>query len=184
MTQKSKKTKRHNRTKINFALDIVLALTFVFGMEVYFTGIPLHELLGLFFAVGLIVHLLLHWDWIVALTRTFFKKLLHQSRVNYVLNAALLIVVVAMTLSGIVISQTLGLSLPMADSTYLTWSTVHALSAQLVLVLVALHIAMHWRWIVINSKKYLFIRPNTRQQRVSSKQTPFGRRAIREQAHE
>ena len=61
-------------------------------MEVYFTGIPLHELLGLFFAVGLIVHLLLHWDWDRRFDAYVLQKLLHQSRVNYVLNAALLIV--------------------------------------------------------------------------------------------
>ena len=49
-----------------------------------------------------------------------------------------------MTLSGIVISQTLGLSLPMADSTYLNLSTVHAVCPTGAGA-VALRIAMHWR---------------------------------------
>jgi hypothetical protein len=182
MIQKQKKTTAASRTKLNLTLDIGLALLFVLSMEVYFTGLPLHELLGLFFAAGIVIHLLLHWKWIVTLTRTFFKKLLHESRFNYVLNTALAVAVITLIASGIVISETLGLNLALEDSTNLFWLTGHVLSAQLIILLIAVHIAMHWKWILANSKKYLFRSPAKPKTRTVG--TPLGGHALKEHSHE
>lgn len=144
-----------NRTKVNLYLDIVLTVLFIVEMEEHFTGLALHELLGLFFGVVSIIHIILHWDWIVSLTRTFSKKLLHESRVNYVLNILLFIDMMLVTVSGILISKTLGLELGITSAAQETWKMIHFISSELVLVIVAVHVAMHWKWILTNTRKYV-----------------------------
>lgn len=156
------KTKKRtlNRTKLNLYLDLLLVMVFVFEMEVGFTGLGLHELLGLAFAGLLILHIVLHWSWVVTLTRTFFKKLIHESRLNYLLDWLLLVAMGVATVSGIVVSRTLGLKFGLSGDGLFSWQIVHSISSQSCLIITALHIAIHWKWIVANSQKYLFSLPN------------------------
>lgn len=148
-----KKKKSLNKIKINVFLDLLLALIFIVEMEEHFTGLPLHEVLGLIFGAAFIIHIILHLDWIVSITRGFFKQIIHESRFNYVLNLALLIDMLVATVSGVLISRTLGLSISDVDH---SWEQIHKLSAEFSLILVALHVAMHWKWIANNGSKYLF----------------------------
>ena len=167
------KAKTRDRTRINLLLDLGLALFFAVEMEDHFTGLALHELLGVLFAAVLVVHVVLHWDWVVSITRTFFQKLIHESRLNYVLNVVLLLDVVVVSVTGIAVSETLGLHFGLSGATLTDWQTVHAFSSHLCLVLTALHVALHWRWIATNVGKHLLRLP------VSASQIP-GREAQRE----
>lgn len=162
------KTKSLNKTKINVVLDVLLALIFVVEMEQHFTGLPMHELLGLVFAGALIIHILLHLGWVVSITRSFFKALVHESRVNYVLNLALLIDLSIIAVTGIGISRTLGLSLDVDHS----WESIHMIAAELSLVLIGLHVAMHWKWIATNVGKYLIPRVNFSRLKFNRQQVP------------
>ena len=145
-----------NKVKLNVYLDLLLTAVFVVEMEEHFTGLPLHEVLGLLFAVAFLLHIILHWDWVVSITKTFFKKVLHESRLNYVLNVALFADMAFVTISGILISRTLGLNLSLGEEFRRTLQTLHMVGSELVLIIVALHVAMHWKWIKTNGSKYLF----------------------------
>ena len=147
-----KKKRTFNKVKINVFLDLLLVLIFIVEMEQHFTGKPIHEVLGLIFGAAFIIHVLLHLDWVVKITRGFFKQLVHESRVNYVLNLALLIDMLVTVVSGVLISQTLGLNFNVDHS----WETIHKVASELTLIIVALHVAMHWKWIAHNGSKYLF----------------------------
>ncbi|MFN8376458.1 MAG: DUF4405 domain-containing protein [Anaerolineae bacterium] len=144
-----------NPSKLNLFVDLVMALAFVTVMELRFTGLQIHELLGLAIAVAFLTHIILHWRWVVSVTLRFFKQLFHESRLNYVLNLALFVDLFIATLSGIVISRTLGLDFGSFERA-LPWERLHTLTADFSLMLVALHVALHWKWIVSHSKKYLF----------------------------
>ncbi len=146
--------KKINRTKWNVFLDLALVFAFVVEMEERFSGLPMHEVLGLVFGGGLILHIILHWDWVVSTTRTLFKKIVHESRLNYVLNFALYVDLLVVTITGIGISRTLRLNLAVPHN----WETLHIVSSELSLVLIGLHIAMHWKWIMTNVPKYIFDR--------------------------
>ena len=83
--------KRTSPTKRNYFIDIGIALGFltVFSQEI--TGQTLHEWLGLALFVGLFTHLLLHWKWVINITKRFFsKKLKPKTRLNYIVNGSLL----------------------------------------------------------------------------------------------
>lgn len=147
-----------NRSKLNLFLDIGLAAAFAVAMEEHFTGLQIHEWLGLFFGAIILVHIVLHWNWIVSITRQFFRKLFHESRLNYVLNVALFVDMVAVVVTGILISRTLGLSVDRTLNG--TMEPLHRMTSYLVLILIAAHVALHWKWIVTHTRKYLFRLPS------------------------
>ncbi|MBZ0286244.1 MAG: cytochrome b/b6 domain-containing protein [Anaerolineae bacterium] len=148
-----------SKTKINLFLDIALALAFVQVLEEHFTGLNLHELIGIGFGVGLLVHLILHWRWIVSITRTFFRKLVHESRLNYLLSLILFVDLFVIVITGIGISRTLGLSLGLDQSLSHTFESLHRLASSFSLLIVALHVGMHWRWIVNAARQHLLRLP-------------------------
>lgn len=152
-----------NRTRINLILDLLLTLAFAVELEFRFTGLRIHELLGLAFGLALLLHVLLHLDWIWSITRTFFRLLLHESHLNYLLNALLLLDAVVLVITGLFISRTLGLTFNVGQVVGLSWERMHILAAGLSLVLIALHVAMHWKWLATTLTAA--VRGRTRRQR-------------------
>lgn len=151
---KQRTTRKMNRTKWNLFLDLGLAAIFIVEMEEHFTGLPMHELLGLIFGAALILHIIMHWDWIVSITRTLFKMVVHESRLNYALNLALFVDLLVVTVTGVAISRTLGLNMQVSHG----WQEIHIIASEFSLVLIGLHVAMHWKWIAINVEKYILSR--------------------------
>ncbi len=148
-----------NTTKLNLFLDLGLALAFVVELERHFTGLRNHELIGVALGVASITHIVLHWKWVWNITKTFFRNLFHSSRFSYILNAALLVDMAVIIVTGVLISQTLGLNLGIARDAQMTFKSLHVLASNFSLMLVGTHVAIHWKWILSNSKKYLFRLP-------------------------
>ncbi|MBI1281413.1 MAG: DUF4405 domain-containing protein [Anaerolineaceae bacterium] len=148
-----------NTTKINLFLDIGLALAFVVELERHFTGLQNHELIGVAMGIALLTHIVLHWKWVWSITKTFFRNLFHGSRFSYVLNLVLLVDMAVIIVTGILISETLGLDLGIARDAQMTFKSLHVLASSFSLMLVGTHVAIHWKWILSNSKKYLFRLP-------------------------
>ncbi|MCA9908272.1 MAG: DUF4405 domain-containing protein [Anaerolineae bacterium] len=147
--------RRISPNRINLYLDALLVIAFIVDLEYHFTGLRIHELLGVFLGAVIIIHLILHWRWIVSITRTFLRKLLHESRLNYVLNVALFADMLILIVSGILISRTLGLNLAAVQQYSRTLEQLHRMTADLSLLIVAFHVALHWKWIATQARKYL-----------------------------
>lgn len=152
--QKSKLFKL-NTTKLNLFLDIGLALAFVVELERHFTGLRNHELIGVGIGIALVIHLVLHWKWVWNITKSFFRNLFHSSRLSYVLNTLLLVDMGVIIVTGILISETLGLQLGIDRSAQQTFKSLHILGSNFSLLLVGSHVAIHWKWILSNTKKYI-----------------------------
>jgi hypothetical protein len=56
------------RTRLDFWLDGLLLVAYTFAYSLGFTGIAIHEWLGIGLGVVLLVHLTLHWDWVIRTT--------------------------------------------------------------------------------------------------------------------
>lgn len=145
--------------RLNLFLDIMLALAFVVVMEQHFTGLTLHELIGVLFGVGLLTHILLHWRWILSITRRFFQKPFHASRFNYLLNLLMFVDLLVIIVTGIGISRTLGLNLNLDHSVTQNFERLHILASNFSLLIVALHVGLHWKWIVSHAQRYIFHLP-------------------------
>lgn len=142
-------------TKANLTLDITIFTAFLAVANPSLTGMTIHEWLALAFAAAIVTHLLFHWNWLVTVTRQFFKKLFHQSRLNYVVDALFFISMTTAMLSGLLISKsvmsTLGIQLYASHG----WESIHRLAADTSLIMLGLHFALHFKWVVTNLKRYL-----------------------------
>lgn len=144
-----------SETAKNYWLDIVLFVAFVIDMNTHFTGIPIHEWLGIAFGIALVYHIMLHWQWITTTTKRLFGKLPIMQRIRYLINLALFIDMVVIVITGIWISEAAlpQLGIPITPSRY--FFGLHHTSAELSILLLGLHLALDWKWIVTNSKRYL-----------------------------
>ncbi len=86
-------------------------------------------------------------------TSRLFTKAVRGQRVNYILNWSLFASGIMIVLSGLMISKTvmpfLGVTLPQN----MIWREFHELSTNITMILMGLHIALHWSWIVNMFKK-------------------------------
>ena len=142
-----------NRT--NLFIDIGIFAVFLVAANPDLTGLALHEWLGVALAGTMIVHLLLHWRWIVTVSLHFSRPLLHDSRLQYTADALLFISFTTVVMSGLMISRVVAPSLGIAMARYPAWLSLHDLSADTTLVLIAAHTALHWEWVVKTFTRYI-----------------------------
>jgi len=141
--------------KTNLWVDTAIFAAFLVAFEPALTGIAVHEWLGLALAAALIAHIVLHWDWVVKVTLQFLRKLFHSSRLNYIVDGILMIAFVVVMLSGILISRSVLSILGIQVAASPAWRFLHSSSADLFLIMVGLHFALHWSWIVNACKRFL-----------------------------
>lgn len=138
-------------TKI--VLDLMLAITFVLLMNPrVLNGLPFHEIAGLVIGVAILVHIGLNYRWVVNTTKKIFNpNLSKKTRFSFLLNVLLLISMVAVMITGILISRVVLPSLAIQGNRSIR--DLHSLSADATLALVGLHIGVHWQWLLSVSKK-------------------------------
>jgi hypothetical protein len=137
----------------NVLLDGVFLIVFLIIYEEHATGITIHEWGALALAIVAVVHILLHWSWIVAFGKRFFQNIRGDIRFNYVLNALLFLAFTAVTFSGLMMSEAVlpAIGIRLGENGF--WHWLHSLTADISLGLVALHIALHWKWIFSTVKR-------------------------------
>jgi hypothetical protein len=156
-----KEIKSMSSTKKKLLVDSGVFLLFVFIAAPESTGIAIHEWVSIIFVAPVLVHLLLNWNWIVKVTGRLFRKMPGETRFNYVWDFLLFIFMVIVMASGILISESALPAFGIIVSIDPFWAAVHDVSANLLLLMVGVHLAMHWTWILNAFKKYLFRKTKT-----------------------
>lgn len=140
----------------NLIVDTAIFGGFLLATDPHTTGQAIHEWLGIAFGATIIVHLLLHWKWIVNVVRRFFTRLPGQVRINSLLNSLLFSAVTLVIFSGIIISKVVLNAFGLSGSHDMIWRWLHSSATNAALVLVGLHVALHWKWIVSSVKRYVW----------------------------
>ena len=144
------------RLKITFWLDVTLLVSICALQTVRFTGLVLHEWLGLAMVGMVLAHLLFAWSWIASQSRRFFTLQSIRARINYLLNLSLFAAVTAVIFSGILISQN---AIPALTGTKAApdmdwrWDTLHNQFSAAVVMLVGFHLAINWEWALAAGQK-------------------------------
>lgn len=112
------------------------------------TGLVVHELLGVAIAGFLLLHTVLNWGWTVRTVTRFFDRITTMPRINLVVDVALFVESVAVMLSGLMVSRVVLTAMGVSATASPIWSAVHAVSAEATSVLLAVHAALHWKWLV------------------------------------
>lgn len=146
------------RTRLDFWFDAVLLAGYTLAYSIGFTGLAVHEWLGIGLGLALLLHLTLHWDWVLRTTRRLLTRR-GRDRAIWLVNLALLISMTLCVASGILISevalQTLGIPVPRSPF----WAGMHGTTASITLLLVPVHAALRWRWIVSVGRRLVHWRP-------------------------
>lgn len=155
--------------RTRFVVDLIFFLGFLTLMQPALTGIPLHEWFSLAVVAVMAFHLLFQWDWVIQVTRRFFQKVWHKSRLNYLLDVLLLLSMSTAFVSGFAISREVlpFFGLRVGEDRF--WRFLHSLSADVTLLVVAVHVGLHWDWIVSTLRR-LVRRPRPRQPILSAQE--------------
>jgi len=136
---------------MTFWLDVIILVSVCALQTVSFTGLVLHEWLGLAMVCMVFAHLLLAWSWIASQSRRLFAAQSARARINYFLNLCLFASVTATIFSGIGISQK---AIPALTGTKAApdmdwrWDTLHNDFSGAVLILSGFHLAINWDWVL------------------------------------
>lgn len=142
-------------TQIQLLADIVLFVGIVWALMPQATGIPLHEWGSLLVIIPLLVHLVLDWQWIISVTKRLLKRQPGEARFNYFWNWFQFVMMVIASFSGILISNAAlpAIGIPITVDPF--WLEIHLFSANSVMIMLGVHLAMHWQWIIVNFKRYI-----------------------------
>ena len=144
------------RLTFMFWLDATLLGSVCALQTLHFTGLVLHEWLGLAVVPLILIHLLLAWSWIATETRRLLTSQSARARVNYLLNLSLFAAVTAATYSGILISQRAIPALTrlkaVGELDY-KWDKLHNECAVIVVILTGFHLAINWEWALAAGKR-------------------------------
>lgn len=159
-------------TRTNLVLDIGLTGAFLAISNPPLTGLAVHEWLGLTLAVGMLVHVVFHWNWVAGISGRLFGRLRPGARLDYLVDVVLFVTFIAAVLSGLLTSKHV---LPLFGVAAFgrAWRGIHELTANVAVVAVAVHVGLHWRAVAPQLKR-LFSRTDARRQQADG---PLRRRA-------
>jgi hypothetical protein len=139
------------KNKSNWWIDAVLLGLFWISFFPGLTSLALHEWLGVAAVLLAVLHLIMHWSWMETVTLKFFSHLSGQARMFYALDLVVMAGFVMILCTGLLIST--WLDLPLYDMA--AWTHIHLMVSVFTLVLVALKLVLHWRWITCAARRYV-----------------------------
>lgn len=152
----AKQSKRSNReTLFKLVLDVALLAAFLVTTAPQFSGMVIHEWLGLALGIGWGIHLLVNWKWITVVTLGFFARIPWRIRLSYVINLLAFISVTILIFTGLMISEVVvplvGLRLPREGA----WTFLHHTASNVMVILTGLHLALNWSQTIKMIKRVL-----------------------------
>jgi Domain of unknown function (DUF4405) len=146
------------RIRLDFWFDAVILVGYTVAYSYGFTGVVIHEWLGIGLGIALLLHLTLHWDWVVRTTRRLVRPR-GPDKLIWLVNLLLMFAMVLCVASGIAISRVALPELGIYPLQTPFWFRLHVLTAEVTVGLVPVHVALRWRWIAGVGRRVLARRP-------------------------
>jgi hypothetical protein len=177
-----------NKNKFNFWFDVLLFVFFLVTMVSLFGGerayvldqkpfilqtrVVVHSVAGALMLIGSAVHIALHWEWIKTVVIRSPRRLAKRVRAKRGIDIWLF---VSSVLCGVTGLMALLMQCPepvegrgIIPSPFLlslrAWSGLHRLSGMMMFLIILVHLAQHWKWIVSATRRCLEIEASRRQQ--------------------
>ena len=131
------------KQKTSWWVDTVLFIGFLAAFFLSFTGVELHQWIGVFGGILCLYHLLVHRDWVDIVSRRIFTTRSGDILAKFGVDAAVLVGFTGIIATGLVLSTWLNLSL----SNYSTWLILHILVSIVTVLALIAKLVLHWRWI-------------------------------------
>ena len=144
-----------------------------YGIVILFerhTWSEIHIWTGVIATIVILIHVPLHWGWIVNMTRRMVKELLGKdqnlnarSRFNVLINVLVGLSFFVSAITGIYLlfvpgGPRMAVTDPMILFSRTTWDLIHTWSSVVVTLAAVVHFAIHWKWVVKVTRKILSVR--------------------------
>jgi hypothetical protein len=139
-------------------IDVILFTGFLVAFFLSFTGLELHQWIGVIGGLLAGYHLLVHWEWFDTVSQRFFQGIKGNVRLKFILDGSMLVGFMGIVGTGLVISSWLSLTL----SNYDSWLRVHILISIFTLLVLVTKLALHWKWIARTAHN-TFLQPQSTQ---------------------
>ncbi len=145
---------KKNSVKILLDIAMVVILTLLYNSHVY--NMTFHEVSGLIIFMLFVIHCLLNKKWISSVTSKLFNRSLPvRIRFGYMIDLLLAFTFILIVIGGILTSQAL---FPTGVKNS-PWRYVHHFCAAVSLVLVGIHLGLHWNFVSGMFKKIIRVPP-------------------------
>ena len=157
--------------KINFIkiiLDILMSIVFVLLFnKMAIAGLMFHEIAGLSIGLAFLIHITLNWKWVKNISLKFFDtKLTFKTRLGYIIDVLLLFSMLLIIISGILISKVLFRTA--GSHNKFIFQTLHISISYIAILLIGVHIGLHWTWVINILKKIFKITEKNKMSHVAS----------------
>ena len=143
---------------IKLVIDFVMTILMLVEMAYTFTGNIVHELVGISLFILFIIHNILNRRWY----QTIFRGKMNVRRIlNITINLLLLVIMIVLIISAVPISRTIFAFIHIKNDG-LTARQIHTLAAYWGLIIMAIHIGMHWEMIMGVVRKMIGITERSR----------------------
>lgn len=144
-----------NKNAMKILLDIIMLVLLILMFNKNVISMSFHEIGGLVVCGLFVIHMFLNYKWIIGVTRKIFSKgLKFKTRLGYIINGFLLLIMGFIGISGILISKTI---LTNISSNNMLWKIGHQVVAGYGIILIGIHIGLHWNFIKSYIKKTIKI---------------------------
>lgn len=146
---------RAGSLRAKLVVNSVLLLSMIAISAPRATRVPAHEWLSLGFVVILALHILYSWNWVISVAQRFFASMRGRMRFSFVWNVALYAMMTVVMLSGLLISVFALPALGIPHNLDPFWETTHERLADWLLVMLGIHLGLHWQWLVTAVSRFL-----------------------------
>lgn len=138
-------SKRKNSKKIFRLLlvDAVLLGGFWLVNQVRLTGIAFHEWFGIALGLILILHLVMHWRWVVNIVKKFFKRNGLVQHLKLVLDIFGFAAFFTIIISGMLISRSVLPTLGLTGLHSRSLKMIHVIATNLTIAMIAAHLLLN-----------------------------------------
>ncbi|MHC1719656.1 MAG: DUF4405 domain-containing protein [Clostridiaceae bacterium] len=151
----------NKKFKIKMVIDLIMLILWIVLMDLNLTGVFVHEYLGIGIIALIIIHNLLNLRWIAGVISNFKKS---PGKVKFVLNLVLMALTVLIGVSGVMISTDILPTLSRANIS--VWQYIHKTASYGGMLLISVHIGLHWSMIAGALKKAFRIYGKSRLRKV------------------
>jgi hypothetical protein len=141
----------------------------MYGITILFqreTWEDLHTWFGILMIVAAAVHIVVHWNWIVSMSKRVFQEMFRRerrlngrSRYNVGINALIGLSFLVAAISGVVLLFTPGgreaSSMVVLFLSRTTWDLIHTWAGVVMILAATLHFVIHWGWVTKVSRKVI-----------------------------
>jgi cytochrome b561 len=119
------------------------------------SGFKWHEWIGVAFIPLFVIHVVLSWNWIVGAWRRLRRDAESRTKLNFLLNGTLALMMLVVIASGLVVSAYAVPALGIQSAASRRWEQLHNFTSTLVLVVVGLHVGLNWSWVKNAWRRYV-----------------------------